>query len=127
MTSPQEFTESINAAMAVMKAHIDGLNARDGDAVAKTLHFPHYRLTDGQLKVWQTSDSYLSDFRARAGSNWGHSDWGRLEVIHAGADKVHLDVEVKRFAADGSLLVTFSSIWVIAKLNGVWAAQLRSS
>ncbi|MGI9393226.1 MAG: hypothetical protein ACR2OY_01130, partial [Boseongicola sp.] len=77
--------DSIAAAMAVMQAHIDGINARDDNAIAATLHFPHYRLTDGKLKVWETPESYLADFRARAGSDWSHSDWGKLGVVQSGA------------------------------------------
>ncbi|NKB54404.1 MAG: hypothetical protein GKR97_19725 [Rhizobiaceae bacterium] len=119
--------DSIDAAMKVMQAHIDGINARDGTAIAATLHFPHFRLTDGQLKTWNTSDSYLSDFRSRAGQDWSHSAWGHLNVIHQDDNKVHLDVEVVRYGEDGSLLIAFPSLWVVAKIDGIWAAQLRSS
>jgi len=121
------FADSITAAKQVMQAHIDSINARDGAAIAATLHFPHFRLTDGRLKTWETPDSYLSDFRSRAGQEWSHSAWGHLNVVHANATKVHLDMEVQRFATDGSLMIAFSSLWVIAKIDGVWAAQLRSS
>lgn len=126
-TSTEELTENIAAAIAVMQAHIDGINARDGDAISATLHFPHYRLSDGRLKIWETSESYLDDFRTRAGQNWSHSAWGHLKVVQASDDKVHLDVLVERFTTDGSPLIAFSSLWVIAKIDGVWAAQLRSS
>lgn len=123
----EQFSTSIAAAMDVMQAHIDGINARDSDAIAETLHFPHYRLVNGNLKVWNTSESYLSDFRARAGENWNHSAWGKLRVVHADADKVHFDVLVERFSEDGDLLTSFPSLWVVANVAGVWAAQLRSS
>ena len=122
-----DFSQNISAAMQVMHAHIDGINARDGDAIARTLHFPHFRLSDGRLKIWENSESYLSDFRTRAGKGWSYSAWGYLNVVHAGDDKVHLDVLVERFTADGTRQIAFTSLWVIARLNGVWAAQLRSS
>lgn len=123
----QQFQQSIDAAMAVMQSHIDGINARDGDAIAATLHFPHYRLVDGRLKTWESSDSYLSDFRTRAGQNWSHSAWGHLKVVQANEDKVHLDVLVERYDANGELTIAFPSLWVISRLDGIWAAQLRSS
>jgi hypothetical protein len=40
---------------------------------------------------------------------------------------VHLDVRFTRYRADGSALGSFRSLWVIARLGGKWAAQLRSS
>ncbi|MGI9391572.1 MAG: hypothetical protein ACR2O1_16060, partial [Boseongicola sp.] len=45
----------------------------------------------------------------------------------SGADKVHLDVQVDRFTKDGSPLISFLSLWVLARIDGKWAAQLRSS
>lgn len=125
--APNHQSSSVKASLFVMQAHLDALNARDGDAIAATLHFPHYRLTDGKLKVWEGPENYLADFHSRAGQNWGHSAWGRLEVVHVSEDKVHLDVLVQRFGSSGDLLIEFESLWVIARINDVWAAQLRSS
>ena len=48
---------AVSAAMRVMQAHIDGINARDQDAIAATLHFPHYRLVGSTLMVWKSMDS----------------------------------------------------------------------
>ena len=122
-----DFAESVAAALAVMGAHIEALNAGDEQAIAATLHFPHHRLSDGQLKTWQNSDSYFADFQDRAGTQWHSSRWGRLDVVQASEDKVHLDVLVERFDKHGNLLIRFDSLWVIACVNGRWAAQLRSS
>ncbi len=117
----------IDSAIAVMETHIQALNARDEAALAATLHFPHYRLAGGVLKVWKSSDQYFADFRARAGGDWHHSRWESLDVIAADETKVHLDVTFTRHAADESLIGRFRSLWIISKLNGVWAAHFRST
>ncbi len=119
--------EAETAALAVMQAHISALNARDNAAIAATLHFPHYRLAEGHLKVWEAPDSYFADFSARAGDDWSHSAWGDLTILRSSPDKVHIDVLVERYSADDHLTVSFRSLWVIARLDGRWAAQLRSS
>lgn len=118
---------AVAEARAVMHAHVAALNARDSAGLAATLHFPHYRLSGGSLKVWETPDSYLADFLARAGEGWSHTRWNYIAVVAASADKVHLDISFTRYRADGSALGTFRSLWVIARLGGRWAAQLRSS
>ena len=64
---PHDIQAAIQSAIAVVDAHMAGLNARDPDAIAKTLHFPHYRLAGHVMKVWETADTYLDDFYARAG------------------------------------------------------------
>lgn len=57
----------VDAARAVLDAHIVALNASDEDALVATLHVPNYMLTGGALKTWETSDAYF--FRARAGGD----------------------------------------------------------
>lgn len=118
---------AISNAKAVMAAHIGALNSGDENALLATLHFPHYRLSGGGLKTWQAPETYLRDFHARAGDGWHHSAWDSLQVIAAQAEKVHLDVQFTRYRADNTVLGQFRSLWVIAELDGVWAAQLRSS
>lgn len=124
---PTEIQAAIQSAIGVVDAHMAALNARDPAAIAATLHFPHYRLAGSIMTVWQTPQTYLDDFYARAGEGWGRSQWNRQQVIHAEKEKVHLDMEFTRFRSDGSELGTYRSIWVITRIGGRWAAQLRSS
>jgi hypothetical protein len=124
---PARDETAINAAMAVLDAHIAALNARDERALIATLHFPHFRLTGGRMKIWERPDSYLKDFYARAGEDWHHSAWDFRNVIAAGSDKVHLDVQFTRYRADNSAIGSFRSLWIVSKLDGRWAAQVRSS
>lgn len=119
--------EAVVAAMAVLDAHLAGLNRRDEAAVVATLHFPHYRLAGGRLQVWDRGEGYLADFLARAGDGWARSEWDFRNVVAAGPEKVHLDVQFTRYREDGSPLGAYRSIWIVARLDGRWAAQLRSS
>jgi hypothetical protein len=118
---------AIEAARAVMAAHLEALNAQDSAAMAATLHFPHYRLSGGVMRVWEDADIYLVDFRKRAGGEWHHTRWDSIDVLAAAPDKVHLDVRFTRFRKDDSVLARHRSLWVISCLDGRWAAQLRSS
>jgi hypothetical protein len=127
MTTPALDSNAAAAAMAVTDAHMAALNAQDGEAIAATLHFPHYRLASDRMQVWQTPDSYMADFLARAGDGWVRSAWNFRTVVAASANKAHLDVEFTRFHADGSELGRFRSLWIVTCIDGRWAAQARSS
>jgi len=127
VTDDEKVEAAIAAAREVMAAHIKALNAGDEAALAATLHFPHYRLSGHRLTTWEGPQTYLADFHARAGDGWHHSAWDALDVIAAEPDKVHLDVRFTRYREDGSVLGRFRSLWVLARIDGVWAAQLRSS
>ncbi len=126
MTEPVS-SEFVAAALEVLDRHMHALNARDQAGLAATLHFPHYRLAAGGMRVWQTPDSYFADFLARAGRGWHHSAWLSRTPIATSASKVHLDVTFARYRQDGSMLGEFRSLWVITRLDGRWAALLRSS
>lgn len=127
MNEPQFHPVAVAAATAVLDRHMAALNAGDAAALAATLHFPHYRFTGGRMKIWDRPDSYLADFRARAGDGWHHSAWDFVRPVAAGADKVHLDVQFTRYRADGSAMGSFRSLWVVTLRDGIWGAQLRSS
>ena len=128
MTREMDITDrAVAAAKAVMQAHITALNSRDGAAIAATLHFPHIRLSGTNLKIWDSEDTYFADFLVRAGGDWHHSAFADIRLLRATADKVHLDAEIRRFAADGSLITSFQSLWVITCEAGRWAAKMRSS
>ena len=118
---------SVAAALEVLDRHFAALNAGDAAAVADTLHFPHYRLAGVRMQVWENPTNYLDDFRARAGEAWHHSAWNFRNIIAASEDKVHFDVQFTRYRADGSVLGSYRSLWVVTRINGRWAAQLRSS
>lgn len=126
MTTDQNAPEIV-AALDVLDRHIAALNDGDADALAATLHFPHYRLSGAGMRVWETPDTYLADFHARAGDGWHHSIWDFRNVIAAGPDKVHLEVQFTRYRADDTPLGSFRSLWVITNVDGHWAAALRSS
>ncbi len=117
----------VAAARDVMARHLAALNARDETALAATLHFPHYRLSGGVMRTWRDPRTYMEDFRQRAGPQWDRTRWDAIDVLAASAEKVHLDVRFTRLRRDGSALARHRSLWVISRIDGVWAAQLRSS
>ena len=123
----EALSDAASAAMAVLDAHMAALNAADEPALNATLHFPHYRLSGGRLKTWPGPGEYLADFRARTTADWHRSEWTEREIVAVSEDKVHVNVEFARYRADDSVIGRYRSLWVIAKLDGRWAAQLRSS
>jgi hypothetical protein len=52
---------------------------------------------------------------------WHHSAWDFKNVIAAGADKVHLDVQFTRYRADNSAIGSYRSLWIVSKIDGHWS------
>lgn len=120
-------SDDLDAAMAVLDEHMAALNARDSDRLCATLHFPHYRLASGKMQVWETPDTYHADFFKRVPDDWSHTLWDFRNVIAAGADKIHFDVQFTRYRTSGAAIGSYRSLWIVAKLDGRWAVQARST
>jgi hypothetical protein len=118
---------AVAAALAVLDRFMTALNTGDEPVLLATLHFPHYRLAGGTMRLWEQPHSYLGDFRARAGADWHHSGWDFRNVIAAGPAKVHLDVQFTRYRADNSPIGSFRSLWIVTQSAGLWAVAARSS
>ena len=69
----------------------------------------------------------LRAVRKALGDGWHHSAWGRRKIIHAAADKAHVDTLFVRYRADGSVIGSFESMYVLTKEQGRWGVKLRSS
>ena len=119
--------EAVLAAFSLMQAHIEALNNHDESALAATLHFPHYRLSGTNLAVWESAESYFTDFKARSGGQWAHSAFKDIRVVQTSANKVHLDAEINRYNSNNEIIARFRSLWVITHEDGRWAAKFRSS
>ena len=123
--------ESERAAVRVTDEFMAAFNARDMKAHFATFHFPHVRIASGAVRVFATP-AELESNPERYGSRevekgWARSAWDSREVIHAGADKVHLAVQFTRYGADERPINTYRAVYVITKLDGRWGIQCRSS
>ena len=125
-----EHQASIDAAMAALDDFMSSLNANDEAGVNRSFNFPQVRFTGGgDAKFFlETGDYKHSYFRERTEADGRHrSDWDRREVIHSGPSKVHFDTQSSRYRADGSVIGSYTSIYVTTFVDGKWGIQARSS
>jgi len=67
------------------------------------------------------------DVRKALGAGWHHSAWGRRKIIQWSVDKAHVDTLFVRYRADGSVMGSFESLYVLTKEQGRWGVKLLSS
>jgi len=60
-------------------------------------------------------------------SDWHHSKWDRRRIVHASDDKVHVDTRFTRYRADGSVIGSYDSLYILTQENGRWGVKMRSS
>jgi len=122
-----EHQAAVDGAMACLDAFMEAFNARDVEAWDRTFHFPSVRLASGTLTIINAGDHRPEMFSRGALADWDHSAWERRAIIHAGADKVHIDTRFTRYRQDGSVMGGFDSIYVVTREHGRWGVKARSS
>ena len=113
--------------MACLDAFMAAFNARDVAAFEATFNFPSVRLASNTLVILEKGSHKPEMFTRGALAEWDHSAWERRKVIHAGADKVHIDTRFTRYRADGSVIGGFDSVYVVTCEAGHWGIKARSS
>jgi hypothetical protein len=117
------------AAMKLLDEYMAAWNSKDMTAWERTFHFPHYRLASGKMTVLERPGQQ-DETRLRqtmAASGWHHSKWDRRRIVHASADKIHVDTKFTRYRADGSRIGSYESLYILTKEDGRWGVKLRSS
>ena len=125
----QDDRQSVEAAMAVLDRFMAAFNAGDAARIAATFNFPHVRFHSSKVTVFPTAaDFNLNIFKSTADAKeWARSEWDERRVIHAGPEKVHFDTQFSRKRADGSVIASYRSIYIVTQVDGRWGIQGRSS
>lgn len=104
-------------------------NARDPQAWAATLNYPHVRFASNEVRVYNTAEDFsreMKDYPTRL-APWHHSRWESMNVIQSGPDKVHIAVTFVRYDASNKEIGKFPSLYIVTLKNGHWGVQARSS
>ncbi len=116
-------------ARKAMDDFMTAFNARDPQAWAATLNFPHVRFASNEVKVYNTAEEFAREMRdyPKRLTPWDYSRWESMRVIQSGPDKVHFEVTFVRFDAAGKEIGKFPSLYIVTLKNGHWGVQARSS
>lgn len=114
-----------------VRAYMAAFNARDSNGMAATFHFPHVRLAKSRFVTIESREDYVSAqpriTQMLSDEGWDHTIVESLAVIQAGADKVHIAMNITRRDATGSVIHHFDTMWIVTLREGAWGVQFRSS
>lgn len=114
---------------AVLDGFLATFNARDADAWAATLNFPHVRLAADTVQVWDTPSDYArsNDVRDLAKGGWAYTRWDWRQLVQSSDDKLHFLVQFTRYGRDDKLIGSYESLYILTRKDGHWGVQARSS
>ena len=124
-----EEEEAVAGAMGAMDAFMLGFNARDPEAWAASLNYPHVRFASGSVTVWDSAEEFAQTlaFETLPRSGWDHSHWLTRDVVLVSSEKVHIATVFQPFNSDNEVLFTYESLYIVTKVDGHWGTQARSS
>ncbi len=118
-------------AIASFRRWLDGFNARDVNKQINEMHFPHHRLAGSKLNSWETAKEWADGNdkinQKLYAEGWHHTSLVSLNVVQSNQNKVHVTVHMSRRREDDTEYNGFDSLWIFTKVDGIWAAKLRSS
>src|SRR5215475_998839 len=116
-------------ARAPIDAFFKAFNARDNEALKKTLHYPHVRINEqGGVNIWRDASEAATNFDGLTRSEgWARSSLDSVTMRQNDPSKVHFEVVFSRYKADGSKYATYQSLWIVTSKDGAWGVQARSS
>ena len=128
--SEEERKEAEWAGIEVVKAFLVAFNARDEEAWAATLNYPHVRLANETVRVSETPAEYLepfdfSSFADRLG--WHHTLWHSVEAVQVSATGVNVALTATRYGADGDPIHSFETLYLVTLQDGHWGIRARTS
>ena len=108
----------------------DAVNARDAEAWAAELNYPYMRLTDGQVRIWNTPEEWET-FAIQRFSSMDELGYSSVQIVSreitlVGDDKIHIFTENERLTANNEVIAQFQMLTICTNVDGRWGAQVVS-
>jgi len=115
--------------MATLDRFMAALNAWDAAAMDREMHFPHVRLAQGRVALYERPGSNPMDLFERLAreDGWKYSRWGGRTLVQCSETKAHYALDYTRYRADDSVIGVYESLYVLLLAEGRWGILARSS
>ena len=117
------------ACIAVLDRFMDALNAYDADGMDACMHFPHVRMAESRVTVYEAPGNNPMDLfdRLKREDGWHHSAWDERPLVQWNDEKAHFALSYTRYREDGSVIGKYDSLYILTLKDGSWGVQARSS
>jgi len=118
-----------HAGRDLLERFIVALNAHDAAGMDACLHFPHMRIGNGRVDVWQAPGNNPMDMfeRLKREDGWHRSTWDDIRMIQWGPLKTHFKLNFTRYREDSSVIGSYETLCILTLRDGRWGMQARSS
>lgn len=133
-----QYVEQYKVPCGALDNFLTTFNSKDELVWAKTLNYPHVRMSGNQVTVWETPEAYAADQDLQQLADalgWENTQWDYRYIVQEGLDgadnemKYHVALSFTRLDKDGNPIPgqTHDSFYIITNKDGHWGTQFRSS
>lgn len=115
------------AARAALDQFVQAWNGHEIEHVARTIHYPHVRIADQQVEMWNTADEFIAGTEAGRQRTWYQLRIDQVRPVQVTANGVNLVLSFSRLARDGSVMSKDEGLFLVTLRDGAWKIQARST
>ncbi len=115
------------AALAALDAFVGAWNSHEIATLARTIHYPHVRVADRQIEMWNDMDAFIAGTEAGRQRTWYQMRVDQVRAAQVTANGVNLVLSFSRLARDGSLMSKDEGLFLVTWREGAWKIQARST
>jgi hypothetical protein len=114
------------AARAALDGFVQAWNAHDISTLAHAVHYPHVRIADRQVEMWNTAEEFTAGTEAGRQRTWYQLRVDQVRPVQVTANGVNLALSFSRLARDGTVMSKDDGLFLVILRDGVWKVQARS-
>lgn len=115
------------AAHAALDAFVEAWNSHEIATLARTIHYPHVRVADRQIEMWNDADAFIAGTEAGRQRTWYQMRVDQVRAAQVTANGVNLVLSFSRLARDGSVMSKDEGLFLVTLREGAWKIQARST
>jgi hypothetical protein len=115
------------AARVALDQFVQAWNGHEIELVARTIHYPHVRIADQQVEMWNTADEFIAGTEAGRQRTWSQLRIDQVRPVQVSANGVNLVLSFSRLARDGSVMSKDEGLFLVTLRDGAWKIQARST
>jgi hypothetical protein len=114
-------------ARAAVDAYFRAWNSHDPNALAAALHFPHVRMGDDALELWNSAAEFAAGSEAGRQRTWYQTRLDQAEVVQASADGVNVAITYSRLDRAGQVFSKYEAVVLVVRRDNAWRVQAIST
>jgi len=115
------------AGLDAVRAYFLVWNSHDPKALGAAVHFPHVRIADGQVDVWNSVEDFLAGSEPGRQYTWYQTRLDQLKVVQTSLNGVNVTAQFSRMARDGRVLARDEGLFLVVLRDSGWKVQARST